>query len=334
MALVQLSDLIIPEVYGSYTAVNSPEKTAFFQSGIVARSGMLDAKANTGGDTENLPFWKDLDSSVEPNLSDDSLTKATPNKVTAGKQVARLAYLNQWYSAADLAGEIAGADPIEQIVNRFGTYWQRQWQKRLISTTNGVLADNVANDSGDMVIDAASESIAAQSALTKFNRDVFTEAVYTMGDAADQLGAIGVHSSVMAQMVKNEDIEYILDSAGRLSIPTYMGLRVIVDDSFTVAAGSTDGFKYTSVLFGAGAFGYGEGSPLLPVETERQALEGKGAGVEYVGERKTWILHPFGFSDTGTPSGQSYTNAELATAGTWNRVVERKNIPLAYLVTN
>lgn len=334
MALVQLSDLIIPEVYGTYSAVNSPEKTAIFQSGIVASSGLLNQQANTGGDTVNLPFWNDLDSSVEPNLSDDTTNKATPNKVGTGKQVARLSYLNQWYSAADLAGEIAGADPIQQIVNRFGTYWTRQWQKRLIATANGVLASNVTNNSGDMVIDVAAEATGSQTSDTKFNRDVFTEAVFTMGDMAGELGAIVVHSAVHKQMVKNEDIVYIPDSQGSLSIPTYMGLRVIVDDGATVVAGTTSGFKYTSMIFGAGAFGYGEGSPYKPVATERQELEGKGAGVEYVGERKTWILHPFGFKDVGTPTGQSYTNAELSADDVFERVVARKNVPMAFLITN
>lgn len=334
MALTQLSDVIIPEVYRSYTAVDSPEKTAFYQSGIVVSNEGLNAKANEGGETLNVPFWKDLDSSVAPNLSDDTTDTATPNKIEAAKQIARNAYLNQGYSSADLTGEVAGSDPMQRVRNRFGTYWMRQWQRRLIASTNGILADNVANDSGDMVIDVASESIAGQSASTLFNRDAFTEAAYTMGDMATELSAISVHSAVMQQMVKNNDIVYIPDSQGQLTIPTYMGLRVIVDDGMTVTAGSTDGFKYTSVLFGAGAFGYGEGSAKVPVELEREAAQGNGGGVETLWERKTWLLHPFGFATGTAPSGQSYTLAELAAAASWDRVVERKNVPLAFLVTN
>jgi len=335
MATTRLTDVIIPEVYLSYTAVNSPEKTAFFTSGVVQRSGLIDQLTNGGGETFNLPFWKDLDSSVAPNLSsDDPAALATPNKITTGKQVARKAFLNQWYSNADLASELAGSSANQQVRNRFGSYWMRQWQKRLIASTNGILADNVANNSGDMVINAAVESIAAQTALTKFNRDVFTEGVYTMGDAADMISAVGVHSAVMAQMVKNDDIDYIPDSQGRLTIPTYMGLRIIVDDNFTVTAGTTDGFKYTTVLFGNGAFGYGEGTPEVPMEVKREALQGNGGGVEHIGERKTWTLHPFGFQATGTPAADSFSLTELAAAASWSRLVDRKSVPLAYIVTN
>lgn len=334
MALTQLSDVIIPEVYQTYTAVNSPEKTAFFNAGVVTQNAGLNAKANEGGETLNVPFWKDLDATVAPNLSDDTTNTATPQKVTTGKQIARVAYLNQGFSSADLTGEIAGSDPIQQVRNRFGTYWMRQWQRRLIASTNGILADNVANDSSDMVVDVAAEIVGSQTADTRFNRDVFTEAAYTMGDMATDLTAMSVHSAVMQQMVKNDDIVYIPDSMGNLTIPTYMGLRVIVDDGMTVTAGTTSGFKYTSVLFGAGAFGYGEGTAKTPVALEREEAQGNGGGVETLWERNTWLLHPFGFASGTAPAATSYTLAELAAAASWDRVVERKNVPLAYLITN
>lgn len=335
MATVQLSDLIIPEVYSSYQAVDNPEKSLFVDSGIVVTNAMLSAKANTGGDTINVPFWNDLDPSEAPNLSNDNPSDvATPNKLTTGKQVARIAYLNQWYSASDLAGEIAGSDPMARIRNRFGTYWKRQFQRRLIAACNGVLAGNVANNSGDMVLDIAAESVAAQTESTKFNLNAFVDAAYTMGDMAEDLVAVGCHSHIMAQMVKNDDIVYIPDSQGMLTIPTYRGLRVIVDDSFTVTEGTTDGYKYTTVLFGRGAFGYGEGSAKVPVEIERYGMQGNGAGVEYLGERKTWLLHPFGFKAVGEIAGQSATLAELAADDAFERVVPRKNVPMAFLITN
>jgi len=336
MATTKLSDIIDVTVFRDLPAVNGPEKTAFFQSGIVTRNALLDELANAAGKTAELPFWKDLDGSVETNYSsDDPTSSATPQKTDQGEQITRKAFVNQGWQVADLASELAmGAKAMDHIRARTDTYFMRQWQRRLIAASNGVLADNVANDSGDMVNDVASESIAGQSAATRFNRDAFTEAVYSLGDMATQLSAMAVHSQVMQQMVKNDDIVYIPDSQGQLTIPTYMGLRVIVDDGMTVTAGSTDGFKYTSVLFGAGAFGYGVGSPDTPVEVEREAAQGDGGGIETLWLRNTWILHPFGFQQTGTPSGHSFTLAELGTAGVWDRVIERKNIPLAYLITN
>lgn len=334
MSSVRLADVIVPDVYATYQEVNSVEKTAIFQSGIITTSQLLNEKASSGGNILNIPFWNDLGNN-EPNLSnDDPSSIATPLKLTSGEQVARVAYLNQSWSATDLAGELAGSDPMKRIASRTGAYWQRQFQKRLVSSAYGIYLDNVANDSGDMRYNIASESIAGQSAATKFNRTAFVEAAMTLGDAFDNLGAIVVHSSVYKTMINNNDIDFVADSEGNMRIPTYLGHTVIVDDGSTVVAGTTDGLKYVSILFGAGAFGYGEGTARVPVEVERQALQGNGAGVETLVERKTWIMHPAGFAVGTAPANISYTNTELATATTWNRCVPRKSVPMAFLVTN
>lgn len=336
MATVQLTDVIDVKVFQDLPAVNSPEKTAFFESGVVTRNPLLDSLANAAGRIAELPFWNDIDPTSVPNLSTDNPANvASPIAVNQGSQISRKAFLNKGFSASDLASELAmGPRAMEHIRARVDAYWTRQWQRRLIASVNGVLADNVAANSGDMRLNVAAEATGSVTAATMFSRDNFTEAVYTMGDAADKLRAIGVHSRTMAQMVKQDDIVYIPDSQGRLTIPTYMGLRVIVDDSMPVRAGTTSGFVYTSVLFGEGAFGYGEGAPLNPVEVEREASQGNGAGVETLWTRRTWILHPFGMQNTGTPSATSFDLTELAAATTWARVVARKNMPIAFLQHN
>jgi hypothetical protein len=336
MATTRLADIIDVTIFRDLPQIEGPEKTRFFDSGVVTRNALLDELANAPGKSIELPYWNDLDGSTEVNYSsDDPASSATPQKITQGEQTARKSFVNQGWQAADLASELAmGGTAMEAVRTRTDRYFARQWQRRLIAATNGVLADNVANYSGDMVIDVASESIAGQSATTRFNRDAFTEALYTAGDSAEIFTTIAVHSVVMAQMVKNNDIDFIPDSDGMATIPTYMGKRVIVDDGLTVTAGTTDGFKYNSVLFGPGAFGYGVGSPITPVEIEREAAQGDGGGIETLWVRNTWLLHPFGFQQTGTPADVSFTQAELALAAQWDRVLPRKNVPIAYLVTN
>lgn len=336
MATTRLSDIIDVKVFRDLPQVDGPEKTAFFDAGVVTRNGLLDEIASGPGKIVELPFWNDLDGSVEVNYSTDNpASSATPQKINQGSQIARKAFVNQGWQAADLASELAmGGTAMEAIRARTDRYFARQWQRRLVAACNGLLADNVAANSGDMVVNVAAEATGSQTADTRFNRDAFTEAAFTMGDAKSGLTAIAVHSAVHKQMVKNDDIVYIPDSQGQLTIPTYMGLRVIVDDGMTVTAGTTSGFKYTSVLFGAGAFGYGVGSPEVPVEVDRGAAAGDGGGIETLWVRNTWLLHPFGFQQTGTPAGVSFTNTELQAATSWARVLDRKLIPMAFLVTN
>jgi hypothetical protein len=343
MAHVQLTDAIIPEVYLSYQTNDDPELTAFFQSGAAVRSAMLDQAANSGGSIVHVPFWNDIDPNDEPNYSDDTTNVATPDKIIAGEQIARVGYLNKGMSAADLVSELAGSDPMVRIRNRFGTYWTRQWQRRVVASLVGVLADNVANDASDMVEDI---SIADGNAATDANlwsRSAFTNAAFTLGDRFEETNSIAVHSMVYKRMVDNDDIEFIQDSKTSLLIPTFMGRRVIVDDGMPVVPGATSGFVYTSVLFQNGAIGFGSGSPRVPVEVERFAGAGNGGGIETLWERKTWLAHPFGYKFTSTTvtggaatvtTGRTATLANLRLAVNWDRVVQRKNVPLAFLKTN
>jgi hypothetical protein len=335
MATVRLTDIIEPEVFSDYTAVDSTTKTALFTSGIIVTNSLLQAKANTGGSTIQVPFWNDLDEG-EPNISSDNPADvATATKITAGKQTASIAYLNKGFSASDLATEIAGSDPMERVAGRLSAHWDKVLQKRIIASLVGVIADNVANDAGDMVVDVAIETGTTATAANKFNRDSFVDASFTLGDNADTLRGVGVHSVVYSTMVKNDDIEFIPDSQGSLTVPTYLGKVVIQDDGMPVVAAATNGFKYTSFLFGQGLIGFGEGTPEVPVAVEREESQGNGGGIETLWSRKTYLIHPFGFQFTeASVAGETATLTELNNAANWDRVVSRKNVPFAALITN
>lgn len=337
MATVRLSDIVEPRVFLDYMSANTMEKTAYWAGGVIANSPLLNAKANSGGRIVDVPFWKDL-ANDEPNISnDDPSVLAVPKKIATGDQVARIAYLNQSWSAADLASEIAGSNAMQRIAARVDAYWMRAYQKRLLAITEGLLADNIADNSGDMVFDASRKTAGAAAATNGFTRSNFTAAAFTLGDAFENTGAIAMHSVVYKRAVDNDDIDFIVDSAGTMNIPTFLGRRIIVDDSMPVVLNATSGLlEYTTVLYGAGAIGYGEGSPDVPVEVEREALQGNGAGVEILVNRKTALLHPYGYQFTSSSvAGVSPTIAELKLAANWTRVYdERKQVPISFLVTN
>lgn len=340
MAFTQLADAIIPTVYKSYQSVDNIELTAFYESGIIVQSPLLNEFATAGGKLVHLPYWKDLDQTVEPNYSDDSANDATPNKLGADEMVARTAQLNQTWQAADLVSELAGSDPMKRIASRTNVYWSRQWQRRLIACAVGVYAENHATGSAgavdDMVLNVSIADGVNATDANLFGRTAFTGALFTLGDQFGLVSGIAVHSIVYKRMVDNDDIEFIKDSTGTVDIPHYMGKRVVVDDSMPVVAGGTSGFVYTSVIFGQGAFGYGVGKARIPVEVWREPLKGVGGGRETLIERKTWLIHPFGYkwNESSVTGGVSPNIADLKNAANWTRKIARKNIPLAYLLTN
>lgn len=342
----RLSDSIIPDVYLGYTALDLPETTAFWQAGIIVRNEVIDTIAKTGGITATLPWWADLDPNIEPNMSnDDPEDIAIPNKITSASMKCRKAFMNQAFSSMDLIVELAGSDPMTRIRNRFGTYWMRQWQRRLIATVVGMYNTNVAKNGGDMVVNIST----ATGTDAVFNSDAVIDASQTMGDAAGQFVAIAVHSMVRSRMLKQDDIEFIKDSDGKLVMELYKGMRVVVDDSMPILSGTGADRVYLSVLFRSGAFGYGtadgscfaygEGDPRVPVEVDRKPDAGNGGGMEAIWERKTQILHPQGFSwieaeDTADALVEfSPATADLRKAAHWKRVVDRKQAPFAFLVS-
>jgi hypothetical protein len=338
--MIRLSDVFIPSVYGSYTAVNNPMSSAFVRAGIMANSDVLNRIARDGGKTATVPFWQDIDPTIEPNYSnDDPADLAVPNKIGSGTMTARKSWLNQGFGEMDLVTELAGASPLQHVRNRFGTYWVRQQNRRLIATCVGVMADNIANDNGDLGVDISGQAGAAGV----FGANAFIDAAYTAGESADMFTGIAVHSQIMARMVKNDEIENVADSTGAIVARRYRGRTVITDDTLPVE-GVGAARVYTSFLFGPGAIGFGgvegsafafgEGVPKVAAEVSRTPEAGNGGGMESIWERRTWIVHPFGFEwvEGGAALAEmSPTLADLRLGAHWNRVVSRQQVPFAFI---
>ncbi|NKX43599.1 major capsid protein [Roseicyclus persicicus] len=325
MAVVQLADVIVPTVFTDYVVQNTMETSALVQAGIVARNAAMEQQLQAGADSFAVPFWNDI-ADDEANITNDNpASTATPRKIGTGKQVVRKSFLHNSWSAMNLASELAGANALQRIQDRAAAYWTRQLQRRLISSLNGILADNVANDSGDMVVDISGETGAA----AVFSASAVIDAAATMGDQMGAVSGIAMHSDVYTLALKNDMIETIPDSQGGM-IRTFRGMAVIVDDLLPVSSGD-----YTTVLFGPGAVGWGLTAPRIAQGTEVENLPGagNGGGQQILHSRINMAMHPAGFQWLeGSVAGESPTIAELALAANWNRVVERKAVGLAFLI--
>lgn len=337
MANTEISDIFVPEVFQSYQVNDTVEKTVFVESGVVALSPTLDQRADSGGMLTTIPFWNDLDASIEPNYSNTTYTDiATPQKIDSGEMTARIAYLNEGFSSSDLNKELAGSDPMQRIANRVDSYWSRQFQRRVLSIAIGIYNDNVAANGGDMVVDVSSTTPGTITDANRFTAPGLIDANYTLGDAAPGVSVLALHSIIYKKMLKDQLIDFIPDAQGKLTIPTYLQMRVVVDDGMPTFGTGVDR-KYLCILFGAGALGYGRGNPRVPSEVQRYAERANGGGVEVLWSRKTWLIHPSGFnflSTTITGPGLSPTWADLQLATNWERVLDRKKIPLAFYVVN
>lgn len=337
MATVQLSDIYNPLVFNAAVQEKQIELNRFINSGVAVVDPQLTSMASVGGNIGEMPFYKPL-GTEEPNYSsDDPDVLSTPAKITSAKMIYRLAAQNKSWSTMDLARELALEDPMGAITGRIAQYWATNNEKRIIQSVRGLIEDNVANDSGDMLHDI---SVAAEGTVTDANRvsaDAIIDTVQTMGDHGEMLSAIAMHSVVYRKLQKLNLIDFIPDARGEVNIPVYQGKTVIVDDSLVgVNYGTTTvNVYYYTILFGAGEFRLGEGQPTNPSAIQRVEAAGNGGGQDIIYSRRSDIIHPLGFQFTSASvAADSATQAELATAANWNRVYERKNVSLAVLKSN
>lgn len=313
MAATKIANVIVPDVFNPYVVEKTAELSALFQSGIIRPDAALDTLARTGGTLLQMPFWTDLTGADEV-LSDAAAL--TPQNIAASKDIARLHARGKAWGVNDLAKALSGDDPMAQIGNLVADYWARRFQALLISTLTGAFASS--SMSGNV------HDISAVTGADAFTGSTFIDAAHKLGDAESKLTAVMVHSLVFATMRKQNLIEFIPNSEGVYNIPTYLGKRVIVDDSMPVSSG-----VYTTYLFGEGAIGYGEGEAPVPTETDRDSL----AGEEYLINRRHFIMHPRGVKwNEASVAGEFPTNAECATAANWTRVYSNKNIRIVKFV--
>lgn len=337
MALTKLTDIIEPRVFLKYQKEYTPELLDILNSAAFGNPvPELGPQMSAGGSVIDVPFWQDT-SRVEPNgQTDDDTVLSTPLKISASQMTARKLYWHQSWQQADLAGAFATGntkDPLKQIADYTENYWRRIQQITVIKMLDGVLADNVANDSADMRYLIYSD-IVTPLAANKISPAAVNRARLTMGEMMNGLGTIIMHSKVYTDALDQENITFIRPSQLPFQIAMFAGCQVIVSDDCTTVSGSNSP-KYRSYLFGPAALQKEMHFPEVAVETFRDPNKGNGGGVETLHNRRHVLLHPNGFRFTSSSvAAKSPTWAELSAAANWDRKYQRKNIKLAYLETN
>lgn len=314
MAGTTLTDVIVPELFTPYVIQRTMELSALFQSGIVTNNAEFDRLASEAAPIHNMPFFEDLTGESEAVIEGTDLTA---NKITSNKDVSVTIRRAMMWSATDLSAALAGSDPMAAIGDLVAGFWARDMQKELINLLTGVFS---ASTMTNHVLDVSAE----EGAGANISASVFIDALQKLGDTQGNLTAVAMHSATKSYLKKQNLITTERDSTS-VEFEAYQGRRVIVDDGCPV---SSD--VYTTYLFGQGAIALGNGSPVGFVATEVDRDKKKGSGVDYLINRRTFILHPRGiaYQKASQTNVETPTRAELAKATNWKRVYEDKAIRL------
>lgn len=316
-----LQDVIVPELFNPYVVNRTMELSALFNSGIVTNNSEFDKLASQAAPTVNMPFFEDLTGESEQVIEGSDLTA---DKITSKKDVAAIIRRAKMWSATDLSAALAGSDPMKAIGDLVAGFWARDMQKELVAVLDGIFG--TYTPSGGSATTPLASNILDISSKTgtaaNWSGSAFIDAEQLLGDAKAQLTGVVMHSATEAYLKKQNLIDTVQPS-NDVAFNVYQGKRVIVDDGCPAEKG-----VYTTYLFGDGAVALGNGNPEGFVPTEADRDKKKGSGVDYLINRRTFILHPRGiaFTNANVAKTEGPSRAELKDASNWNPVYEQKQI--------
>ena len=331
-----ITDIVIPEIYLPYEYLQIISKSKFFNSGIIKQDPLISNGLNGGGTIFNIPHRMIDETAMEPISTETDLTVYSGTSTQT--LIRRLVFGHAW-GEEEIASALAGSRPEFELPELTAKYWANQFETALIYCVRGIMADNIADDSSDLVNDighASDGALATDS--NKVSSDAIIDTAMKVGDRQDlfQGGGIVMHSTVYTRLWKLDEIDFVPASGHPYGIPTYKTMTVIVDDSMpAIAVGS--GYDYWTLLFSPGSVGFGEGgyrpiSRITPIATERA----ESTGVDNLYMRKSFGFHFDGFTWVETTIASTNPSlANLYDADNWNRLRDdSRTSGMALLITN
>lgn len=222
MAVTKIADVIQPELFAQYVIDKTTEKSELMYAGAIENNPELNKLITGGGTIFNMPRWNDLTGESEVLSDSNSLSL---NNITSYKELATMIIRGKAWGSNELAGALAGDDPMKAIASLVADWWVRDEKKTVMSILNGIFA---SDSMSGLVHDITSE------ATTKISGEAVLDAKQLMGDASELLTMMYMHSAVFTELQKQNMIQFIPVAESHITIPTYLGYRVVMDDSAPV----------------------------------------------------------------------------------------------------
>jgi hypothetical protein len=330
-----LSDLITVPNFTQYLSEAIYEKSAFIQSGAVARDARLDA--TSGGVRVVVPAFNPIAPTEEvitsaSNWGTSGAGYLTPQKVTADQGVMTILHRGFSYAVDDISKLGSGTDPMSAILGYLAGAINKKRTATLVSQLTGIFATALSANMVDVSAGSdGSQYISAASVI---------KAKAVLGERGDELTSIAVHPNVYYYMQQVGMLTFStssLVSGGAVtwggggvgvtdaSVATFAGLRVVVD-SLLPTSGSGSSTVYTSYLFGNGVVKEGQ-QAAMSLAADRNILSMQDVMA---------VSYHYGFHVQGTSwsaNTDNPTNSVLATSTNWALNYDPKLIALAGLKT-
>ncbi len=334
-----------PQAFAAYTErIPQLKKNELIKSralkGNSAIRGAFSSQTGTGYAV--VPMYGLLGGEVLNYDGNTDIEATTTNTYERGVVVVGRA---QAWLESDFAEDITGgADFMDNVAAQVSEYFDGVDQTTILSILEGIFnmtgAENEAfvdshtydiTSEGDGMIEPASLNKAVQKACGD-NKNKFTLAI--------------MHSAVATNLENLNLLEYLkytdVNGISRdLTLATWNGRAVLIDDSMPVATDEDGTSTYTTYLLGAGAFDYENIGAENAYEMYRNPVVGGGQDVLFVRTRKCFA--PYGISYTKKSQATlSPTDAELKNGANWELVndgaeekqyIDHKAVPIARIIS-
>jgi hypothetical protein len=290
-------------------------------SPVVQQSPLFDSLASGGGTSVNLPFFQDFTDTDDGIQVENSAP--TVNNLTSGTNVAPVLNRVVSFGSEALAKAVAGADPVAAITRQIAVNRQKRAQKTLLAIIRGLFAANAAPATAAALSacrsDVSLEAGASPAAGQLIDSTKFNNAVALMGELQSGLlnGVVWMHPIIRAALLNADSNSFERLSRGDLMLETYKGIPVVVSN-LLVRAGTTSGSVYDTYVIAPGAIAWGMKPQVAGIDAASLQYDADPSkNQEAIYDRTRMLIHVNGTKWTGTPSGQSATDAELRTSTNW-----------------
>lgn len=299
-------------------------KTPIIASGIVQQDSSIMDLIGEKGNVATIPIYKPLDAYADgmEALNNDGLTDNTPVEIAGDKQTCMLIQRMKAFKAKDFTKELTGADPMTLIRNKIAGYYNQVWEAELMNIAQAVLG---VADLSAHILDLATAGKAIDEGT------VYDAEQAALGDMADGLGLLVMHSMIFKEYKKLSMVDYdkyVVDGVIKkeITLPTIAGKHVLVTDNFTKS-----GTTYNTYLFGEGAFLSCDKNNYENQYTTDYDPEAS-AGIEKFYTKQGKVLHPNGLSlAVDNIAKESPTKAELAAVKNWSLKFNPKNVKMGLI---
>lgn len=269
------------------------QNTIFQDGGVFVTTDEIAAALNLNQAKITVPHMLEPDYNLEANYSNDIFNDIAEPRVAEFTAVeARVAYLNEGWTASKLAQLLTKVNPNELIAKRANVYWAKQVEMRVIASAMGLFNANVANadivNKSAVAFDAAGFIATREQGLSASGVMV-TSSANKSKMTLSQLNIIGANPN---------DIK---------TVEVFNGYIVVANDRYTkLKDGST-----ITYLFGQGAFVAASKPNVRDLRVETSEARGNGGGFDTLWTRRDVLVHPQGYS---------FTSAKI-TGGTKNQAL-------------